>query len=388
MSDFDRDYESIASRMQGFKIPLESLMQVLLEVEGIQFHSVTGRVKPKADVRKKMQRPDKKRDINDITDMLGVRIITYFPDEIDAVAKLIEREFTVDPENSIDKRSILDPDRFGYLSLHYVLQVNQERSNLPEYRNYKDIRFELQIRSILQHAWAEIEHDLGYKSEATVPSSIRRRFSRLAGLLELADDEFLRIREELARSTSPRRSRVADIQPEIERLLAVPSPVGLPDWDRRWSEVEYMAHVASATQGFVLLDRLLIEIPSTQGRFEPCDLLGPNDELIHVARARNSASFGHLFNQALVSTEILLDSADARGALISAVEHRGRGRILAPSFYPRDVVLAFPSEGGPIVPIQRIPPFSRLTLSRVAEALEERGVTLRLVGIKNAYTGR
>jgi uncharacterized protein (TIGR04141 family) len=175
---------------------------------------------------------------------------------------------------------------------------------------------------------------------------------------------------------------MADVQPEIERLLANPSPISLPDWDRRWGEVEYMAYVAGATQGFVLLDRFLIEIPSTHGRFEPCDLLGPNDELIHVARARNSASFGHLFNQALVSTEILLESADAREALIGAVEHRGRGRVLASSFHPRDVVLAFPSEGGPIVSIQRIPPFSRLTLFRVAEALEERGVTLRLVGIK------
>ncbi|MBG0819593.1 TIGR04141 family sporadically distributed protein [Planomonospora sp. ID91781] len=382
MSDFDREYESIASLLDNFKVSMDSLIQTLLEIEGIQFHSVTSRIKSKSSVRQKLQRPDKRRDLNDLTDMFGVRIITYFPDEVDVVAKLIEREFAVDQENSVDKRSILDPDRFGYLSLHYVLQLKPERAALPENRSYKDIRFELQIRSILQHAWAEIEHDIGYKSSSGVPDAVRRRFSRLAGLLELADDEFLGIRNELARSASSTRSRVADIRPEVERILAHPAITGLPDWDKRWSEQEYLAYTAMTDPRFTLLDRVLLEIPSSRGRFEPCDLLGPSGELIHVARVRNSAKFSHLFNQALVSTEILLDSANARQALIRAVEDCGNGRMLPTDFYPREVVLAFPSEDGKIVSAQRIPAFSHFTLVRVAEALEERNIALRIAGIK------
>ena len=72
-----------------------------------------------------------------MTDLLGVRIITYFPDEVDKAAKLVEREFCVDPDNSVDKRSILDPDRFGYLSLHYVLTLNRSVQSWP---NIKTIR--------------------------------------------------------------------------------------------------------------------------------------------------------------------------------------------------------------------------------------------------------
>lgn len=380
--NFDRDYEAVAKPLQGFKVSVESLIQTLLEIEGIRVHSVTSRIKSKASVRQKLQHPDKERTLSNLTDLLGVRIITYFQDEVNAVAELVESEFIVDPENSGDKRKLLDPDRFGYLSRHYVLQLSSGRSTLPENRAYKDIKFEVQIRSILQHAWAEIEHDTGYKSESEVPETIRRRFSRLAGLLELADDEFLGIREELTKSATPRSSRAVDVKREVERILAQTPLISLPDWERNWTEREYVAYAANSDPRIVLLDRVLLEIPSSRGRFEPCDLLGPNDELIHISRVRHSAAFGHLFNQALVSTEILLDSADARQGLIRAVEEYGHGRTLAPNFYPTEVVLAFPSEDSPTVSIKRIPPFSHFTLSRVAEALEERGISLRITGIK------
>ena len=81
--------------------------------------------------------------------------------------------------------------------MHYVAELNSNRADLPEHRKYHSKKFEVQIRSILQHAWAEIEHDLGYKSQAAIPRAVRRRFSRLAGLLELADEEFAGIRGEI-----------------------------------------------------------------------------------------------------------------------------------------------------------------------------------------------
>jgi putative GTP pyrophosphokinase len=67
-----------------------------------------------------------------------------------------------------------------------------------EYKRFAGVKFEIQIRSILQHTWAEIEHDIGYKAKIEVPKQIRRKFSRLAGLLELADDQFVQIRDDLA----------------------------------------------------------------------------------------------------------------------------------------------------------------------------------------------
>jgi putative GTP pyrophosphokinase len=200
-ADFDGEYARVIAQLPAFGVALESLTAHLLEAHRIQVHRVEHRVKSKASTELKVARkvtPEGgPRAVESFTDMLGLRVITYFRDEVDRVAKVIEREFAIDEENSIDKRAVLDPDRFGYLSLHYVAQLSQSRAALGEYQQYAGIKFEIQIRSILQHAWAVIEHDLGYKSEAAVPGSVRRRFSRLAGLLELADDEFVAIREDV-----------------------------------------------------------------------------------------------------------------------------------------------------------------------------------------------
>jgi hypothetical protein len=136
--------------------------------------------------------------MRDLHDFLGLRIITYYPDEVDEVALIVRNEFDIVPSLTRDHRHLMDPTRFGYASLHYVAQLSAERADLAEYRRYAEYRFELQIRSILQHAWAEIEHDLGYKTAEAIPRDFRRRFSSLASHLESADTEFVRIREELA----------------------------------------------------------------------------------------------------------------------------------------------------------------------------------------------
>lgn len=157
----------------------------------VNLHSVSHRVKTPRSLRGKLARPDRTyRRLTDVTDLVGFRVVTYFDDGVEAAARFVEREFDVDLTNSADKRGRDALDRFGYRSLHYVCRP-------PAPVPLPDLRFEVQIRTILQHAWAEIEHDLGYKNTDAIPAAIRRRFSRLAGLLELADDEFLAIKRDL-----------------------------------------------------------------------------------------------------------------------------------------------------------------------------------------------
>ncbi|HJV73878.1 MAG TPA: hypothetical protein VJ654_06640 [Noviherbaspirillum sp.] len=190
------EYTRRVGLYQDLAATVASLLGQILN--GIQLHSVNYRCKSPDSLSGKLARAEKDyAQLSDVTDLAAVRVTTYFAEDVDRVAAIVEREFLIDHVNSVDKRKLLDADRFGYQSLHYIASVAQQRSNLVEYARFKEMRFEIQVRSILQHAWAEIEHDLGYKSSAGIPKDVRRRFSRLAGLLELADDEFSAIRRAL-----------------------------------------------------------------------------------------------------------------------------------------------------------------------------------------------
>jgi putative GTP pyrophosphokinase len=184
--------------LRSFSEACARLTSQILSSDNLHVHSVTSRLKERPKLEEKVMREGKDyRALDSVTDVVGVRIITHFEDEVDTIGTIIEREFDIDQVNSIDKRKILDPDRFGYLYLHYISTISKDRCKLPEYRLYEGLVCEIQIRSILQHAWAEIEHDLGYKAKSVIPAPVKRRFSRLAGLLELADSEFSRLRDDL-----------------------------------------------------------------------------------------------------------------------------------------------------------------------------------------------
>lgn len=177
---------------------MNSLITNLLQISNIDTHSTHFRVKNENSLKEKIEKKDKYNMLNEITDLLGVRIITYYSSDTDRVAKLIREEFHVDEDNTIDKRKTHEPDRFGYMSLHYVVSLKENRISLIEYKRFNNIKFEIQIRTILQHTWAEIEHDLGYKSKNSVPSHIRRKFSILSGTLELIDGAFIEIKNDLS----------------------------------------------------------------------------------------------------------------------------------------------------------------------------------------------
>jgi ppGpp synthetase/RelA/SpoT-type nucleotidyltranferase len=188
------EFSSKQEPFSRFTSEIEILLKRLLLRSG-KVHKVESRTKEKKSLEKKLFRPDKHYSkLDDVTDICGVRVITYFADDVPKVFKIIDRELKVLESN--DKADLLHPDQFGYLSFHCIATLSKRRARLTENRDFIGLKAEIQIRSILQHAWAEIEHDLGYKNPHSVPKKIRRPFSRLAGLLELGDSEFKRIRGE------------------------------------------------------------------------------------------------------------------------------------------------------------------------------------------------
>lgn len=186
-----REYDAKAPVYRALARKIRASLAAICKKEKIHIHAIDCRVKDRDSLSLKLNRPDSfYGTLEEVTDIAGVRVITYYASDVDRVANIIQREYSIDTENSIDKGALLDPDRFGYLSLHYVVRLSERKSRSSSKQRFSGLRAEIQIRSILQHAWAEIEHDLGYKSRHAVPRKARRTFSRLSGLLELADQEF------------------------------------------------------------------------------------------------------------------------------------------------------------------------------------------------------
>lgn len=181
------EYQEALPVLEEMKAKVLQMLREALERNNIIVTAIEARVKTENSLAGKLAlKGQKYATLTDITDILGARIVTFYTDDVDRIAAITEQLFEIDWENSVDKRKLHQLDSFGYNSLHYICR-------LPGY----EYRFELQLRTTLQHAWAAINHDTGYKSGVEIPREYMRQMNRLAGMLEMVDDEFSRIRTEI-----------------------------------------------------------------------------------------------------------------------------------------------------------------------------------------------
>ena len=179
-----QQYRDLRPTLEHLSEEAYDLISRTLNEQGIYVTAIEHRVKAEDSLARKLElKGAKYKSIDDITDLVGIRVITFYTYEVDKVAAIAKRIFDVDWHESVDKRKRHDLNSFGYSSLHYICRLKTGGQ-----------RFELQMRTALQHVWSTMEHDVGYKGEVKIPNEYKRQLSRLAGLLELADDEFSRIR--------------------------------------------------------------------------------------------------------------------------------------------------------------------------------------------------
>lgn len=196
-------YQRVRPLYEAFAAEVQRILRQCLGSAGIQTASIDARAKSVESFSDKAASPSESDPesprytdpLRQITDLAGVRVITFFPRTVTQVDEAIQREFVV--VERIDKSaSLWREGRLGYQSVHYLVRLGRNRLRLGEYQRYTDLVAEVQVRTVLQHAWAEIEHDIQYKAVETIPDQVRRRFVALAGLLEIADREFQAIQDE------------------------------------------------------------------------------------------------------------------------------------------------------------------------------------------------
>ena len=95
-----------------------------VEGSGIEINSMESRIKAERSLAGKLQRKgDKYQSLSDITDILGVRMIMFYNEDVDRIASIAESMFDIDWPNSVDKRKMHQFDSFGYNSLHYICSI-------------------------------------------------------------------------------------------------------------------------------------------------------------------------------------------------------------------------------------------------------------------------
>lgn len=248
---------------ENLEVEAVSIIKKAIVDSGILVHEMEHRIKREKSLAGKLaKRGEHIQDLYELTDILGTRIVCYFADDVDKMGKLIEDCFDVDRAHSTDKRTLLKANTFGYLSLHYIVSLKKD-AGYPE--ELTKIRFEIQIRSILQHAWAVIEHDLGYKTEFGVPREVVRGFARLAGLLEIADDEFIRTRDRIVDYTEETRAKIIGDNAEDVDIDTI-------------SLREYMLRNKKMREFIGALSKLL-DVEITEG---DCDMYIPQIQWLHI----------------------------------------------------------------------------------------------------------
>lgn len=177
----------VLPKYQALTSLVSSIMASLMQGEKIDYLTISSRVKEYESVVEKIKRKGYASPMEQLTDLGGVRIIVMFESDLVRVSKLIERSFSIDKNNSSDKMRQMSVDQTGYRSVHFVCDMGEARFALPEYSNLNGLKFEFQVRTVLQHAWAELAHDRNYKFSGKLPEGAERKLYLYAGMLELAD---------------------------------------------------------------------------------------------------------------------------------------------------------------------------------------------------------
>ena len=183
-----RQYSKTRIYYEEFAEQVLNILKAIVKQEypDIKIASYSKRAKEVESLRKKL-RKDKYNEDSEITDLAGVRVITYSKKDIPLIAAIIERSFDVDIQNSVDKTLILGNDKVGYRGAHYVVSFCKDRVRMPENKKFEGLKCEIQVTSLIAHTWSEIIHEKGYKFEGELPEDLERRQNLLAGMLELAD---------------------------------------------------------------------------------------------------------------------------------------------------------------------------------------------------------
>lgn len=222
LQEFRDFYNDSALFLEQAKSSLISLISALMgDSSDISISKIEGRVKTRDECiskfirkyRSELEGTGTSYSMKDhITDLIGIRIVCLYESDIYLALSALQNEFEI--IDSTDKSAEISGTdaTFGYKGMHVDLKLKGQRARLPEYARFKHLPFEVQIRTLVQDAWSVIDHKIKYKK--SIPHPLKRRINTLAALFELADREFLQIRNETSKEIEAAEASYRDIEAE------------------------------------------------------------------------------------------------------------------------------------------------------------------------------
>ncbi len=213
--------------------------------------------------------------VNQMTDLCGARVIVQTTDQVKAVRKFIETNFAI--VESDDKGLLLGEQEFGYRDMHYIIQLRQDRDASlgikPEERaQILDRKAEVQVRTWVQHAWADTLHDRIYKNKLKISSEAKRTGNLLAALMEEGDRNFNRLADELdgliANYTAAATRSEIEEEIEVQQLILNNETSG----EKMPQLASKLARLVMASGDYSRVVQLLMPHAKTEGAIR-CELL-------------------------------------------------------------------------------------------------------------------
>jgi putative GTP pyrophosphokinase len=188
MAKFEKKYLEIKPLYECMVDEVLFTLEHNIAKKGIKVHNMMCRpekIKSLKSACDKLQRKNL-ADFSQIDDIAGVRIICLYRTDLQKIGNVIYDCFNV--VNADTSRTRTEA-AFGYASDHYIVELSNDCKG-ARYDSIKDIKCEIQVRTLLMDAWASVSHHLAYKQEVDIPRELRTDFNSLAGLFYVADTHF------------------------------------------------------------------------------------------------------------------------------------------------------------------------------------------------------
>lgn len=297
--DFDLEESQFRAFYAGQSAALEAacaaltglVASVVTHAGSVEVAKVEGRVKDAEEcIRKFVRKYRPALEENNtpyeiqhyITDLVGVRVVCLYEDELEKIAAIVREHFAV--MDVTDKVAAVESTEasFGYKGLHLDLKLSATERAEPEHAAYAQLPFELQVRTIIQDSWSVLDHRIKYKK--SIPSELKRRINVLSALFELADREFRQIRDataaELLQAPDETAEPPPDADPATTDNLEAPSKAQGPS-----SELNAFTFLKIATHFFKDFE------------FEPSKVDGFVDDIQAWSRGMTRARFNALMRE-------------------------------------------------------------------------------------------